>query len=199
MGPDPVNGIEGNDFSQRDATEEFQIVGRGLDEKLQYVLGLYFSDELHFETSSSKFFDLSPIAPGPVFTFAWRTESQVRAAYPQATYDLSSLTGINGLKVTGGYRYTGDRSTMVYPNIPHTAFGGQPTESELFQDPSWQVGLDYQVVPELMLYVVSRGSWRSGGFNGFAASNPTLLDSPMLCSVDTVMHTRSRRATSSEH
>jgi iron complex outermembrane receptor protein len=171
---DPVNGIQGNDFHDSNVTDEFQVVGKAPDKNLDYVLGLYYSNASHHETAAAEYFDLAPVVPTSVTTYAFLSKSEVKAVYGQATYDLSSLTGINGLKATGGFRYTWERNTLIYPNIPHTVFGGSPTESELFQDPSWQVGLDYQVAPELMLYVVSRGSWRSGGFNGFAASNPTL-------------------------
>jgi len=171
---DPVNGIEANNFRQRNITEELQLNGRGFNDNLTYVTGLYYDNAEHYEDAAAKFFDLAPLAPVPVTTFVWISKSEVKAAYGQATYDLTKLTGINGLKFMGGFRYTWETSTLVYPNVPHTQFGGQATESELFHDPSWLVGLDYQVAPELMLYVVSRGSWRSGGFNGFAPSNPTL-------------------------
>ena len=121
-----------------------------MTENLDYVVGFYYSDAHHHETSMQRSISIcAPIAPAPVTTFAWLSKSEVKAGYGQATYDLSSLTGINGLKVTGGYRYTGDRSTMDLSQRSAYGVCGSPTESELFQDPSWQVGLDYQVAPEL--------------------------------------------------
>src|ERR1700736_4933932 len=36
--------------------------------------------------------------------------------------------------------------------------------------PSWLVGLDYKVTPDLLVYFNQRGSWRTGGFNGTSAA-----------------------------
>jgi iron complex outermembrane receptor protein len=34
------------------------------------------------------------------------------------------------------------------------------------REPSWTLGLDYQLTPETMIYVAQRGGFRAGGFNG---------------------------------
>ena len=39
-----------------------------------------------------------------------------------------------------------------------------PTLSE--REPSWTLGIDYQLTPETLLYVAQRGGFRAGGFNG---------------------------------
>ena len=81
---------------------------------------------------------------------------------------------MNGLKATAGLRYTWETDGLSYPVDPHALLSGGAAESKRFSNPSWQVGLEYKIRPELLLYVVQRGSWRSGGFNGYSPSNPTL-------------------------
>jgi iron complex outermembrane receptor protein len=175
--PSPASGLPaGNHFGQRNVTEELQLAGNGFDKKLEYVVGFYYDNAHHYESATQQFFDLSPLAPGAIVSYEFRSQSEVKALYGQGTYDLSSLTGVNGLKFTSGFRYTSERNTLDYSDNPGTPFFTQATESELFKNPSWQVGLNYQVSPALMLYAVNRGSWRSGGFNPFAPSNPTTAE-----------------------
>lgn len=51
------------------------------------------------------------------------------------------------------------------------AASGSVKQSKNFKDPSWDVGFEYQATPSLFTYIKTRGSFRSGGFNGSA---PTL-------------------------
>ena len=66
----------------------------------------------------------------------------------------------------------GGRITKEKIKLDHLAddaFGdvmGVPDATTSATKPSWTIGLDYRVTPELMVYVVQRGSWRTGGFNG---------------------------------
>jgi outer membrane protein OmpA-like peptidoglycan-associated protein len=39
-----------------------------------------------------------------------------------------------------------------------------------FQDPSWTLSLDYQLTPDMLVYVTGRHGYKSGGFNGLAPS-----------------------------
>ena len=34
------------------------------------------------------------------------------------------------------------------------------------REPSWTLGLDYQLTPETLIYLAQRGGFRVGGFNG---------------------------------
>src|SRR5690606_23767468 len=40
--------------------------------------------------------------------------------------------------------------------------------SRKFSDPRWDVGLEFQATDQIFTYVKTRGSFRSGGFNGAA-------------------------------
>ncbi len=51
-----------------------------------------------------------------------------------------------------------------YLNVP----GFSNNQDETFEKPSWEVGLEYDLNPNTLTYVKTRGSFRSGGFNGSA-------------------------------
>jgi iron complex outermembrane receptor protein len=154
-------------------SEELQVLGKALDSRLDYVVGFYYSSNRHTEHDDLTYFDVTPIIPPSPSTFIFVATSRSDAIYGQATYDLSSWTGVEGLKATGGFRYTWERDGLSYPVDQYALLSGQPSESADFSSPSWQVGIDYQLSHGLLLYLVQRGSWRSGGFNGYSPSNPT--------------------------
>jgi iron complex outermembrane recepter protein len=163
----------GDQTKIRGQSDEMQILGKALNDALDYVTGLYFSYNQHTEHDYLAYFGAEPIIPATGTSYFYVTSSHSEAVYGQGTYDLSSMTGVSGLKLTGGLRYTWETDGVFYPSSPYAALSGQPPESKLFDSPSWQVGLDYQMTPEWLLYIVQRGSWRSGGFNGYAPSKPT--------------------------
>jgi iron complex outermembrane receptor protein len=169
-----ASGAFGNKTTVRNVSEEAQILGKAFDSKFDYVAGFYYSSNHHLEHDDLTYFDLSPIIPPSPSTFIFEATARSEAAYAQGTYDLSSLTGVDGLKATGGFRYTWETDGLSYPVNPYALLSGQPSESKEFSAPSWQVGLEYQITPSVLAYVVQRGSWRSGGFNGYSPSNPTL-------------------------
>ncbi len=170
------NGHTGNKTTLRDFSEEAQLLGKAFDKKLDYVVGFYYSDDRHREDDDLTYFDVSPIIPAGPSPFIFETTSKSEAVYAQGTYDLSSVSGVNGLKLTGGARYTWETDGLSYPVDPYAVLSGQPSESKQFSAPSWQVGLDYQLTPQTLLYVVQRGSWRSGGFNGYSPSKETTAE-----------------------
>lgn len=169
-----ATGALGNKTTLRNVSEEAQVLGKAFASELDYVLGLYYSSNRHTEHDDLTYFDLTPVIPPSPSTFIFVATAKSEAAYAQGTYDLSSLTGINGLKATAGLRYTWETDGLSYPVDPHALLSGGAAESKRFSNPSWQAGLEYKIRPELLLYVVQRGSWRSGGFNGYSPSNPTL-------------------------
>ena len=165
-----ATGHMGNKTTLQNISEEAQLLGKALDARLDYVVGFYYSSDRHLEHDDLSYFDIFGSIPS---TFIFESTSRSDAAYAQGTYDLSSATGVNGLKATGGFRYTWETDGLSYPLDPHALLSGQAPESKTFSAPSWQIGLDYQVTPQMLWYLVNRGSWRSGGFNGYSPSNPT--------------------------
>jgi iron complex outermembrane recepter protein len=173
---DSASGLEGNRTTLRNYSDEVQLLGKALDTQLDYVIGFYYSNDRHEELDELTYFDVSPVIPGSPSSFHFIATSRSEAAYAQGTYDLSNLTSVNGLKFTGGLRYTWETDGLQYPfdAFPASAGGallsGEPSESKQFRNPSWNAGFDWQGTAQTLLYIVTRGSWRSGGFNGYSPS-----------------------------
>jgi len=60
------------------------------------------------------------------------------------------------------------RFHYVHGSEPQDAhfLAGVPEPSLSDHKPSWNLGLDWQVNPQTLLYITQRGSFRAGGFNG---------------------------------
>jgi iron complex outermembrane recepter protein len=157
----------GNAVDISQGSEELQLLGKTLNHNLDYIVGLYFATETDKNFQDLDAFDLTPVLPPPNHSDAdYQVRDATQAVYMQGTYALGELTGINGLSATAGYRYSWEQ--IHFNQLPLSQNFGAPKESANFSDPSWQDGLEYQVNPNLLVYVENRGSWRGGGFNGAA-------------------------------
>ena len=151
-------------------SEEPQLIGKALDGALNYVMGGYYSNEKYIVDGLFSVLNLEPIIAPTALDYDSLNRDKSAAGYAQSTYDLSGSTGIQGLSVSGGVRYT--RETVSIMPIPPSQFLLSP--NPLFQDYlehtfdkiSWQFGLQEQLNSDLMIYAVTRRSFRSGGFNG---------------------------------
>lgn len=174
--PANSNGNEGRGGVLKQFSEEFQIIGKAFDKKLSYVAGLYFSDETNIARSLTVLLDLLPAAPPIRQINNGKTTNKTYAGYAQGTLDLSDVTGIEGLGFTAGARYSSEKVTFlhqlddVYLAKPNPAFVNPLTDT--FKKFSWQLGLQEQVNSNVLLYAVTRRSFRSGGFNFFAPPVP---------------------------
>jgi iron complex outermembrane recepter protein len=146
----------------KDISDELQILGTGLADTLDFVSGVYFTRQTHEIEIGERFLDLAPVRQ-PVYTQVHylHTSRQI-AGYAQATYHLRALS--EGLSLTGGYRYT--HENLELNQMPGTRFPGAPKEYQQYSKPSWEGGLQEQLTRSWMLYAVTRGSFRSGGFDG---------------------------------
>ena len=99
-GPRVVGG------TRKQFSEELQLLGNAFDEQPSYVTGLYFSDEEDHTRSLSVLFDLLPAAPPVNQINDGERKNETYAIYGQGTLDLSTLTGVEGLGVTAGARYS---------------------------------------------------------------------------------------------
>jgi len=157
-------------------SEEPQIVGKALHDRLSFVTGLYYSYQKLNDRDETSFLDLSPL-PLPLTVQHADTVNRDAsyAGYGQGTYDLSSATGVAGLSATAGVRYTKEEVSLA--QLPSSTSYDLPAPfenylSKNFDKVSWQVGVQEQLNNDLLLYVVSRRSFRSGGFNSTAPPIP---------------------------
>ncbi len=163
-------------------SEELQLSGRALDDRLRWTTGLYA--EYDKPTDTPEYDDVQPVAgtsgayQQTMIALQGSTTQRTRAAYAQATYDLSGLwTAIDRLNFTAGYRYTwDDRSDTGNISIPNSGNSCPEKPGFVFPNcglaaraqfhaPTWTLGLDYQVTPRTLLYVGVRRGYKSGGFN----------------------------------
>ncbi len=95
------------------------------------------------------------------------------ALYAQSTYDFGNVaSALEGLKLTTGYRFTWDyRALDLYQHKPAGCSApGADKNCDVSVEmngsaPSWNVGLDYQLTADTLLYVTARRGFRAGGLN----------------------------------
>ena len=167
--------------------EELQLNGKALNDRLTFTLGGYLeysgpTNKPEFDVGESVQFD--PVHfPGvyiPIMVNAISASTQrSQAVYGQGTYDFGGVSDmLDGLKLTGGYRYTwdyrSDYSIIYIPtfgNVCAETAGTKATtgctlaSSGYFHAPTWTAGLDYQIAPETLVYVKGSRGYKSGGFN----------------------------------
>jgi iron complex outermembrane recepter protein len=147
-------------------SEEAQILGTTAAGRLNYIIGFY--------AASEKDTNIVPVTVGfglptplEAFFYNYDNKDDTKAVYAQGTYDLSALTTVQGLSFTAGGRYTWEDLSLS--QTPGSLFYGLPSQSMSESKPSWQFGLQEQLNSDLLLYAVTRGSWRAGNFNGTTA------------------------------
>ncbi|HTZ69761.1 MAG TPA: TonB-dependent receptor plug domain-containing protein, partial [Acetobacteraceae bacterium] len=157
-------GEYGNHTDQFAYSDEFQAQGKALNDALTYIAGAYYQNSDANILYPQVYFDLSPLAPPSSVDNHVEIFDKTEALYAQATYNFSAI-GLERLAFTAGYRYSWEQFTM---NQRAESVFGPADQSVDFSNPSWTLGLSYQLTDDLMLYVQGRRSWRSGGLNGTA-------------------------------
>jgi iron complex outermembrane receptor protein len=171
-------GEQGGINDTEQFSEEAQLIGSALDDRLDYVVGVYFNDEKTVETTLSQIVGLEPFIPTTNQINSGETKRRSYAGYGQGTYDLSEMTGVAGLAFTLGGRYTSEKVSLEH--LPGDVFlenpqpGYKTPQEDTFNKFSWNVGLEEQLSDDLLLYLHARSSVRNGGFNFFAPPLPGL-------------------------
>ena len=73
-----------------------------------------------------------------------------------------------GLSIVAGGRWTFEKTSFQLNPGSTLAPTGSALQELREDKPSWLFGLNYQPNRDLLLYAVTRGSWRTGGFNYFS-------------------------------
>lgn len=159
-------------------TEELQLQGDSFGGILDWQIGGYFEDAENPENNSFS----QQFAP-TFFLSAFRIDraNTSKGLYAQGTVALDGVA--DGLKFTAGYRHTWDRVALGI------AFAGSATQVPSPGDPcfsvagsvypdnclisdsssdngsSYTLGLDWQINPSTLVYLVHRKGYKSGGFN----------------------------------
>lgn len=184
---------EGLVFSTEQYSEELQLAGTALTKRLNYLVGGYYDRDNEGQNApvnlgcGSVAFPATPLNPQGCevpggLRYNFETDEESRALFAQATYAL-----IGSLKFTAGFRETWEDIQFRYVDdgsVPGDAhqLAGVPVPPVLSErEPSWTLGLDYQLTTQALLYVAQRGGFRVGGFNGASAiqtnTGATTIDS----------------------
>ncbi len=157
--------------NQHQTSQEFQLSYAG--ERLSGVAGLYYLDERiksHQEAYADDFLGAAFFFSGFLRTVDDRLKTKSYAAYANASYEI-----VDNVRLSAGLRYT--KETKDYFRTTSTFFSLLPAFNGTYAfappkakwtDTSPMASIDWQAMPNLMLYArVSKG-FKSGGFNGRA-------------------------------
>jgi iron complex outermembrane recepter protein len=158
-------------------TDEVQIQGKSLNDKLSWVLGGYL--EFDHPLGYNQF---DTVSLGSTSYYHFYNSARSQAVFAHGIYDLSDW--LEGLKFSAGYRYTWDFVSNVQLNTANVdailrSPTGLPTNcgsinasvncvnaaSGNFNSPGWNLSLDEQLNDATLVYVRSGNAYRPGGFN----------------------------------
>ncbi len=175
---DASTGPRGGDGLIKQFSNELQLLGKVFDDRLDFVVGGYYSNNSEHLVNTSLILPNFGLAPQ---INAGTTTSRAIAGYAQGTLD----TGLAGFKLTAGLRYTSERVKFVRDSIDQYTALTTPSfapfyvdgrfiapQKDTFKKLSWTFGLQNQVTDSLLLYANTRRSFRSGGFNFHAPPTP---------------------------
>ncbi|HTJ65224.1 MAG TPA: TonB-dependent receptor plug domain-containing protein, partial [Alphaproteobacteria bacterium] len=175
-------GVPGNNQQWGDNsvhyTEELQLQGKSLDDKLDWVVGGYLEYDHPLGDTL-----LGSTAVGNTSYYHFNETARSQALFAHGIYDLSDY--VDGLRFTAGYRYTWDhitaeeRATTGVDGVVRNGAGvaqncgvssGVDQNCHIsaggdFSSFGWNVGLDEQLDSKTLVYVRSGNAYRPGGFN----------------------------------
>lgn len=160
-------GRSGNEYDGESISNELQLQGEAFGGDLTYIVGLYLQQQKVDILWPQSYFDLLPWAPAATATSHYRTETDTEALYAQGTYSFNDR-----FSLTAGVRYTWE--DVDFGQLRSSDFYGAPDQDDSFSEPSWELGLEYDLTDQWFSYVKTRGSFRSGGFNGATPPPPIL-------------------------
>ena len=167
---------EGEEWS-----EELQLQGQSGDGHFNWVLGAFYFDQ-HIEhpndTLALPQFGLVPNAQQS------EADNDSRAVFAQGTI---AIPGVEGLSFTGGIRWTEDSREMTssrWTSIDRTTCALTDANGVVlpanacflhgdtsYEKNTYNLGIDYRVNDDTLLYVAHRRGYRAGGWN-YLPDNP---------------------------
>jgi len=163
---DYIADIEHEQFSQ-----ELQISGLSFDNRLNWVLGLYYFNEDGSNHNPVDIYSdllafsppLPPIDPSSTADSWVKAESY--AVFGQGSYSINDK-----LSVTGGLRWSYDQKDVTVLRYAHVTGNGviipKTSKDENWDAFTGRVGLEYAWTEEIMAYLSIARGYKSGGING---------------------------------
>jgi iron complex outermembrane receptor protein len=156
-------------------TEELQLQGKMMDGRFTWILGGLLDLTRNPGGQGINLFSTHANLFSPPFgvTETWLDSSLTS----KSLFASGTLTIVDGLNLTAGARHTWDnvkdRSIIVFtpagavPNFLQEPPAGAPVQTfqQKFQGWTYNVGLDYRVSEDMMVYGGFRRGYKRGGFN----------------------------------
>jgi iron complex outermembrane receptor protein len=156
-------GVPSSTVEQRQFSQELQLLGSSFDDRLDWVGGLYFFDEL--ADDDSDFRTASFVAQSGGVDIGGRAY----APFAQATWRFTPR-----LALTGGARYTEERRTYTPTQFFESSVTGTPppglvivppVENRLeYSKPTWRVALEGKPAEDTLVYLSWATGFKAGGF-----------------------------------
>lgn len=160
-------------LEQEQITQELQLLGSTFEERLQWILGLYYLDESG-DNINTLDFTVSNFQSGGEF------DNKSQAIFSQGTFDLTDK-----LSLTAGLRYTDEEKSFLPDQFiinNYFAGSGHPSLDAPFMQAGARVlpniektqdisettvmaNLAYQWSDEMMTYITYSEGFKSGGFS----------------------------------
>ena len=178
---------------QNQISQEFQLIGKAFDDRLDWMMGVFYFDEFGRDDNQvrliSGLYDAlealpgtlngsplsAPTAPGgpgnPINVLLDvdldvfnEIDIKSYAAFTQGTFKISEK-----LNLTGGARYSYEKKEYYLNHIRHNA--NIPTVGDTTISDNWgsftpMGSIDYQVSDDFLTYFSVTKGFKSGGFNG---------------------------------
>jgi iron complex outermembrane receptor protein len=165
--------VGATDVDSDQYTQELQLLGTTLDERLNYILGAFYLHEEAEQTFGWHFF--TPLSQSFI-----DTEVDSIALFGEAGYNITDR-----LKVTAGLRWTDDSKDFTddFERLPGNFFdivvapGFFPPFQERvvldgdFDEWTPKLGLDFAVNDEILLYALAAKGYKGGGFSAIALAS----------------------------
>ncbi len=171
---------QGNHIWQNQFSQEVQLTGKALDDRLNWIVGaFYFREEGEDLSLSASNAPATTAAASVIGINRGEVENTSRAGFGQITYELAE-----GVRLTAGGRYTKDKRSLVSRNSRVTNLGtgtfSCTVTATLVADAtnclsvkqqatydywSYTFGPDWQVSNDLFVYAKVSRAYRAGGWN----------------------------------
>jgi iron complex outermembrane receptor protein len=174
--PLQVFDVNSQEMDNETFTQELRLLGTAFDDRLNWILGLYYLDEdgTYIETISAAFADL---------TSGGRTTTESKAVFAQGTYDFTDK-----LSMTIGIRYTEDEREFTpdsivlerdrFSFVPVGTYLLPPTPSKISSDETTpMVNLSYALTEDFMIYATYSEGYKGGGFTQRVAEPQVIVPS----------------------
>ncbi|MXW51094.1 MAG: TonB-dependent receptor, partial [Gammaproteobacteria bacterium] len=150
------------EYSQEQFSQELQLTGAGIDNRLNYVVGAYYFKEDGVEDIFNQIAHVPAISGGPPTNFfqnlARHIDNESWALYGQLTFDITDV-----LHLTVGTRYTESEKDFVMITERVTATTVQPGLLKT-KEHTPMASLSYDVNERSMVYFTYSEGYRDGGF-----------------------------------